>query len=62
MILSHGWLNRMIQLIVLHELREDLKDIAVNYFIILGQNFSISLQHSAAICMLLTLLMQRRLS
>lgn len=53
MILSHEWLNRLIQIIALPELREDPKDIVMNYFIILGQNFSISSQHAAAIYMLL---------
>lgn len=53
MILSHDLLNRLIQLIALPELREDPKDIVMNYFIILGQNFSISSQHSVSIYMLL---------
>lgn len=53
MILSHDWLNRLIQIVALPELREDPKDIVMNYFITLGQNFSISSQHSVAIYMLL---------
>ncbi|MGE5631024.1 MAG: DUF2127 domain-containing protein [Caulobacteraceae bacterium] len=51
--LSHNWLNRLIQLIALPEIREDPNDIVMNYFIKLGQNFSISSQHSVAIYLLL---------
>lgn len=51
--LSHYWLNSLIQLIALPELREDPRDIVMNYFITLGQNFSISSQHSVAIYLLL---------
>lgn len=52
-IVSHDWLNRLIRLITLPELREDPKDFVMNYFITLGQNLSISSQHSVAIYMLL---------
>lgn len=51
--LSHNWLNRLIWLIALPELREDPQDIIMNYFIKIGQNFSISSQHSVGIYMLL---------
>lgn len=50
--LSHETLNILIQLIALPELREDPSDILMNYFITLGQNFSISSQHSVAIYLL----------
>jgi uncharacterized membrane protein len=53
LILSHNSLNRLIWLIALPELREDPKDILMNYFITLGQDFSISSQHLVAIYMLL---------
>jgi len=52
-ILDHDMLNLLIQLIALPELREDPKDIVMNYFITLGQNFSISSQHSVAVYLLL---------
>jgi len=52
-ILNHDRLNRLIGLIATPELREDPKDVVMNYFIALGQNFSISSQHSVAIYMLL---------
>lgn len=51
--LSHEILNILIKLIALPELREDPNDIIMNYFIKLGQNFSISSQHSVAIYLLL---------
>jgi len=52
-IISHDGLNRLIRLIALPELREDPKDIVMNYFIAICQNSSISSQHSIAIYMLL---------
>ncbi|MEW9124925.1 MAG: DUF2127 domain-containing protein [Thermotaleaceae bacterium] len=52
-IVSHDWINRLIQLIALPELQEDPKDIVMNYIITLGENLSISSQHSIAIYMLL---------
>ena len=52
-ILNHDGLNLLIRLIALPELSEDPKDSVMNYFITLGQNFSISSQHSVAIYMLL---------
>lgn len=52
-VFSHNLINHIIQLIALPELREDPKDIAMNYFITIGQNLSISSQHSAAVYMLL---------
>ncbi|PTQ80652.1 putative membrane protein [Trichococcus patagoniensis] len=51
--LSHERLNRVIHMIALPELREDPKDIVMNYFIGIGQNLSISSQHSVAIYLLL---------
>lgn len=51
--LNHEWLNRLIRLIAIPELREDPNDLVMNYFIGLGQNISISSQHSVAIYMLL---------
>lgn len=52
-ILNHNWLNRLIKLIALPELREDPKDIVMNYLTVFGQNLSISSQHAIAIYMLL---------
>lgn len=52
-VLNHEWLNRLIKLIALPELIEDPRDMIMNYFITMGQNFSISTQHSVAIYMLL---------
>ena len=51
--LSHERLNRLIHLIALPELREDPRDVVMNYFIVIGQNLSISSQHSVAIYLLL---------
>lgn len=53
MILNHNQLNLLIRFIALPELKEDPKDIAMNYFITLGQNFSINSQHSVAIYMII---------
>lgn len=53
LILSHDWINRLIHFIAIPELREDPKDRIMNYFITLGQNFSISSQYTVAIYMLL---------
>ena len=52
-VLNHEWLNRLIKLIALPELIEDPRDIVMNYFITMGQTFSISTQHSVAAYMLL---------
>ncbi|MFT5873769.1 MAG: putative membrane protein [Clostridium sp.] len=52
-VLNYEWLNRLIRLIALPELIEDPKDIAMNYFITVGQNFSINSQHSIAVYMML---------
>jgi len=52
-VLNHEWLNRFIRLIAIPELSEDPKDFVMNYLIMLGQNLSISSQHSVAIYMLL---------
>jgi len=52
-VLNHEWLNRLIKIIALPELIEDPRDIVMNYFITMGQNFSISTQHSVAAYMLL---------
>ena len=52
-VLNHEWLNRLIKLIALPELIEDPRDIVMKYFITMGQNFSISTQHSVATYMLL---------
>lgn len=51
--LSHKTLNILIKLIALPELKEDPNDVVMNYFIKLGQSFSISSQHSVAIYLLL---------
>lgn len=53
LILSHDLLNQLIQLIALPELEENPNDALMNYFITLGQNLSISSQHSVAIYILL---------
>ncbi len=53
LILSHDMLNRLIWFAAVYELREDPKDILMNYFIKLGNNLSISAQHAAALYMLL---------
>lgn len=53
LILSHNLINLMIQFIALPELIEDPNDVVMNYFITLGQNFSINSQHSLGIYMLL---------
>jgi uncharacterized membrane protein len=52
-ILNHDSLNYLIKLIALPELIEDPKDIIMNYFITLGQNFSINAQYSVAFYLLL---------
>jgi uncharacterized membrane protein len=52
-VLSHEWLNRLIRLIAIPELREDPNDFVMNHLIKLGQDLSISSQHSVALYMLL---------
>ena len=52
-VLNHEGLNRLISLIALPELIEDPKDMVMNYFITIGQNFSINSQHSVAVYMIL---------
>lgn len=52
-ILNHDWLDRMIKLIALPELREDPNDIIMNFLISLGQNFTINSVRSVAIFLLL---------
>jgi len=52
-VLNHEWLNRLIKLIAIPELIEDPNDTVMNYLTELGQNLSISSQHSVAIYMLL---------
>lgn len=52
-VLNHEWLNRAIRLIAIPELIEDPNDFIMNHLIILGQNLSISSQHSVALYMLL---------
>lgn len=52
-VLNHEGLNRMIRLIAIPELREDPKDFIMNHLILLGQDLSISSQHSVALYMLL---------
>jgi len=52
-VINHEGLNRLISLIALPELREDPKDIVMNYVITIGQNFSINSQRSVAIYMIL---------
>lgn len=51
--LNHESLNTIIAFIAIPELEEDPKDFIMNHFIALGQNLSISTQHSIAIYMLL---------
>jgi len=51
--LNHEWLNRLIRLLAIPELREDPNDFVMNSIIKLGQNLSIGSQHSIAIYMLL---------
>lgn len=53
LILSHDMINRLIWLAAIYELREDPNDLVMNYFINLGNNLSISSQHSAALYMLI---------
>lgn len=52
LMVSLDWLNTMIKVIALPELREDSQDIIMNYLITLSQNFSITAMHSVAIYML----------
>lgn len=52
-VLNHEWLNRLIKFVAHSELIEDPRDIVMNYFITMGQNFSISTQYSVAAYMLL---------
>ncbi|MBK5242385.1 DUF2127 domain-containing protein [Clostridium sp.] len=52
-VLNYEGLNRLIRFIAIPELTEDPKDIAMNYFITIGQNFSINSQHSVAVYMML---------
>ncbi|SHI67460.1 DUF2127 domain-containing protein [Parasporobacterium paucivorans] len=52
-VLNHDWLNRLIRLVAIPELREDPNDFIMNYLVRLGQNLSINSQHSVAIYMLL---------
>jgi len=52
-VLNHEWLNRLIRLIAVPELIEDPKDKVMNYFITIGQNFSINSQHTIAVYMML---------
>jgi len=51
--LNHEWLNHLIRLIAIPELREDPNDFVMNHLIILGQNLSISSQHSVALYLML---------
>jgi uncharacterized membrane protein len=53
LVLSHDWLNHLIMIISASELSEDPKDMVMNTLIRLGQNLSISSQHSVAIYLLL---------
>lgn len=52
-VLNHEWLNRLIRIIAIPELREDPKDFLMNYLVNLGQSLSISSQHAVAVYMLL---------
>lgn len=47
-LLSHDWLNHLIIMISISELSEDPKDVVMNGLIRLGQDLSISSQHSVA--------------
>lgn len=49
MILNHEKLNQIIHFIAIPELKEDPRDIVINYLIRLGQNFSIESQQMVAI-------------
>lgn len=51
--LNHDSLTTIISFIAIPELEEDPTDFIMNHFIALGQNLSISTQHSVAIYMLL---------
>lgn len=53
MVLNHDWLHLLIQHIALPELTEDPQDAIMKSISTLGQNFSISSQHSVAIYLLL---------
>ncbi len=48
-VFNHEWLNRVIRLIAIPELIEDPNDFLMKRLIILGQNLSISSQHSVAV-------------
>jgi len=52
-ILTHNRLNQLIWMIAAPELREDPKDIVMNYLLKLGQSFSLTSQHSISVYMLL---------
>lgn len=53
LVLNHEWLNRLILLIAIPELKEDPSDFIVNYFIDFGKTISLNSQHSIAIYMLI---------
>jgi uncharacterized membrane protein len=52
-ILNHDWLHQLIVSWALPELYEDPNDSVMNYFLTLGQNFSITTQHSVAFYLML---------
>lgn len=53
LLINHDWLNTMIKVIALPELREDSSDIIMNYLVTLSQNTPITTMHSIAVYMLL---------
>lgn len=52
-LLNHDWLHQLIVSRALPELYEDPNDNVMNYFLTLGQNFSITAQHSVAFYLML---------
>lgn len=52
-LLNHDWLHQLIVSWALPELYEDPNDSVMNYFLTLGQNFSITTQHSVAFYLML---------
>lgn len=46
---SHSSINKVIEFLTFHEIKEDPKDLVMNLFIRLGENLSISSQHAVGI-------------
>ena len=53
LLINHDWLNTIIKVIAIPELREDSGDVIMNYLITISQNTPITTMHSIAIYMLL---------